>query len=115
MHDLRSPLTVIVGRVQLLRRQWRTEQLRQFADELRDVVAVLREANRVLNDRGRLFVLAQKQKYGGLNHARMSVWEAIDKLNLLVDDSDPDTDMSQLEHLLHLGRQLGEETDLRRP
>ncbi|KAI0687528.1 myo-inositol oxygenase [Earliella scabrosa] len=33
-------------------------------------------------------------------HARMGIWEAIEKLNTLVDDSDPDTDLSQIEHLL---------------
>jgi inositol oxygenase len=30
----------------------------------------------------------------------MSVWEALDYLNTLVDDSDPDTNLSQIEHLL---------------
>ncbi|KIJ54347.1 hypothetical protein M422DRAFT_25267 [Sphaerobolus stellatus SS14] len=32
--------------------------------------------------------------------ARMSVWGAIELLNTLVDESDPDTDLSQIEHLL---------------
>ncbi|KAF7309153.1 hypothetical protein MKEN_01117600 [Mycena kentingensis (nom. inval.)] len=32
--------------------------------------------------------------------ARMGIWEAMEKLNTLVDDSDPDTDLSQIEHLL---------------
>ncbi|TFK39218.1 myo-inositol oxygenase [Crucibulum laeve] len=32
--------------------------------------------------------------------ARMGIWEAMEKLNTLVDDSDPDTDVSQIEHLL---------------
>ena len=30
----------------------------------------------------------------------MGVWEALDYLNTLVDDSDPDTDLSQIEHCL---------------
>ena len=30
----------------------------------------------------------------------MSVWEALDYLNTLVDDSDPDTDLSQIDHNL---------------
>ncbi|KAI0641458.1 myo-inositol oxygenase [Trametes meyenii] len=33
-------------------------------------------------------------------HARMGIWEAMEKLNTLVDDSDPDTSLSQIEHLL---------------
>ncbi|KAH9942213.1 myo-inositol oxygenase [Epithele typhae] len=32
--------------------------------------------------------------------ARMGVWEAIEKLNTLIDNSDPDTSVSQIEHLL---------------
>ncbi|KAJ7081209.1 DUF706-domain-containing protein [Mycena belliarum] len=31
---------------------------------------------------------------------RMGVWEAMEMLNTLVDDSDPDTELSQIEHLL---------------
>ncbi|PFH49075.1 hypothetical protein AMATHDRAFT_148476 [Amanita thiersii Skay4041] len=32
--------------------------------------------------------------------ARMGIWEAIEKLNTLVDDSDPDTSLTQIEHFL---------------
>ena len=31
---------------------------------------------------------------------RMGIWEAMEFLNTLVDDSDPDTDLSQIEHLM---------------
>ena len=31
---------------------------------------------------------------------RMGIWEALEYLNTLVDDSDPDTDLSQIEHCL---------------
>ena len=46
------------------------------------------------------FVLAKKAEYGPRTKARMSIWEAMDFLNTLVDDSDPDTDLSQIEHLM---------------
>ncbi len=46
------------------------------------------------------FVLAKKAQYTPLNKRRMSVWEAMEYLNTLVDDSDPDTDLSQIEHLM---------------
>ncbi|HLJ15726.1 MAG TPA: inositol oxygenase family protein [Bryobacteraceae bacterium] len=46
------------------------------------------------------FVLQKKREYLGLNRMQMSVWEALDYLNTLVDDSDPDTDLSQIEHNL---------------
>jgi inositol oxygenase len=32
--------------------------------------------------------------------ARMSIWDAMLKLNTLIDESDPDTDVPQIEHLL---------------
>ena len=46
------------------------------------------------------FVLAKKQQYCGLKRTTMSIWEALEYLNTLVDDSDPDTDLSQIEHNL---------------
>jgi inositol oxygenase len=48
----------------------------------------------------REFALAKKREYSGLNKAKMSIWEALEFLNTLVDDSDPDTDLSQIEHNL---------------
>lgn len=48
----------------------------------------------------REFVLGKKREYLAKNKARMGIWEAMEYLNTLVDDSDPDTDLSQLEHLL---------------
>jgi inositol oxygenase len=46
------------------------------------------------------FVLAKKREYLSLNRRQMGVWEAMEYLNTLVDDSDPDTDLTQIEHLL---------------
>jgi inositol oxygenase len=46
------------------------------------------------------FVLAKKQEYLPLRKRQMGVWEAMEFLNTLVDNSDPDTDLSQIEHLL---------------
>jgi len=46
------------------------------------------------------FVEAKKEQYLKLDHKSMGVWEAIELLDTLVDDSDPDTELSQLEHLL---------------
>ncbi|MEP6918050.1 MAG: inositol oxygenase family protein [Acidobacteriota bacterium] len=46
------------------------------------------------------FVLAKKQDYLALNRKRMTVFEALEFLNTLVDDSDPDIDFTQIEHAL---------------
>ncbi|HEX5284332.1 MAG TPA: inositol oxygenase family protein [Bryocella sp.] len=46
------------------------------------------------------YVLAKEKEYFGLTRGKKSIWEAAEYLNTLVDDSDPDTDLTQLEHLL---------------
>ena len=46
------------------------------------------------------FVQAKKRQYLGRNHRVMGIWEAMEFLNTLVDDSDPDTELTQIEHLM---------------
>ncbi|MBV9760160.1 MAG: inositol oxygenase [Acidobacteriaceae bacterium] len=46
------------------------------------------------------FVLSKKKQYCGLTRGRKGIWEMAEYLNTLVDESDPDTDLSQVEHLL---------------
>jgi len=46
------------------------------------------------------FVLQKRKEFLGFDKKEMSVWDAFDFLNQLVDDSDPDTDLDQLQHLL---------------
>jgi inositol oxygenase len=46
------------------------------------------------------YVMAKEKEYFGLNKGQKSIWEAAEFLNTLVDDSDPDTDLTQIEHLL---------------
>lgn len=46
------------------------------------------------------FILGKKAEYCPLTRGKKSIWEMADYLNTLVDDSDPDTDLTQIEHLL---------------
>ncbi|OCH94023.1 myo-inositol oxygenase [Obba rivulosa] len=46
------------------------------------------------------FNLRVREKFKKTVRAKMGIWEAMEKLNTLVDDSDPDTSVSQIEHLL---------------
>jgi inositol oxygenase len=46
------------------------------------------------------FVQRKKREYLALNHRLMGVWQAMEYLNTLIDESDPDTELSQIEHLL---------------
>jgi inositol oxygenase len=46
------------------------------------------------------YVLEKERTYFSLQKGQKTVWEAAEFLNTLVDDSDPDTDLTQIEHLL---------------
>ena len=80
------------------------EQFRNYEADARPTV---REFYR-LNHRYQTydFVQGKKKEFLGLDRREMSVWEAMEYLNTLVDDSDPDTDLSQLEHLLQTAEQI---------
>jgi inositol oxygenase len=46
------------------------------------------------------FVAAKKARWLGFNERKMTPWEGLDFLNTLVDESDPDTELPQIMHLL---------------
>jgi len=46
------------------------------------------------------FVMQKKADYLKFDKKEMPIWSAFDFLNQLVDDSDPDTDFDQMQHLL---------------
>ena len=44
--------------------------------------------------------LKARNSFKSKTRAEMTIWEAMEKLNTLIDESDPDTSLSQIEHLL---------------
>lgn len=46
------------------------------------------------------FVRGKHAQFLGLQRCEMGIWEAMEYLNQLIDDSDPDIDLPQIEHLL---------------
>jgi inositol oxygenase len=46
------------------------------------------------------FVRQKEVEFSGMDKMQMGVWEALELLDSLVDESDPDTDASQLQHAL---------------
>lgn len=74
------------------------DEYRNYDDPARDTV---REFYR-LNHRYQTleFARAKKAEFTRRDRMEMDVWEACEYLNELVDDSDPDTSMTQIEHLL---------------
>ena len=74
------------------------EEFRKFDDS---APAGVREFYRLNHSQQtRDFVLAKKAQYTPRQRSEMGIWEAMEYLNTLVDDSDPDTDLSQIEHNL---------------
>jgi inositol oxygenase len=76
----------------------KTEAFRDYRAEARPSVKEfyrLNHHNQTLD-----FVRAKKREYLPLAKRRMGIWEAMEFLNTLVDDSDPDTSLSQIEHLV---------------
>jgi inositol oxygenase len=71
------------------------EDFRNYANTTPGVREFYRE-NHVRQTRD--FVLSKKAEYTPLNKRKMSVWEAMRALDQLVDDSDPDTDLTQTDH-----------------
>jgi len=78
-----------------------------FRDYAADVRPSVREFYRLNHTHQTLdFVLAKKAQYLTLDRRRMGIWEAMEFLNELVDDSDPDTDATQIEHLLQTSESI---------
>lgn len=74
------------------------EQFRDYRAEARPSVKEfyrLNHTNQTLD-----FVKQKKREFLTLDRKKMSVWQAMEFLDTLVDDSDPDTDLPQIEHAM---------------
>ncbi len=87
--------------------EWEDDLLRRYParDTFRDYAAEARPGVREfyrLNHQYQTFEFGQqkRQQYLPLAKTQMGVWQAMEYLNTLVDDSDPDIDLPQIEHLL---------------
>lgn len=76
----------------------KVEQFRHHEGEVRATVKEFYRLNHAFQTRE--FVLSKQRQYADRRRARMGIWQAMEYLNTLVDDSDPDTDLPQIEHLL---------------
>ena len=77
---------------------------RNFAAEARDTVKEFYRLNHTHQTLD--FVRGKKQDYLSLSRKRMTVWEALEFLDTLVDDSDPDVDFTQIEHALQTAESI---------
>ncbi|AYD47713.1 inositol oxygenase family protein [Arachidicoccus soli] len=74
-------------------------------DEFRNYEAPARDSVRDFYDLNHKFqtyefAKEKKENYLKFDNKEMPIWESFDFLNELVDDSDPDTDLDQMQHLL---------------
>jgi inositol oxygenase len=74
------------------------DQFRQYDEKATPGVAEFYRLNHQFQTHD--YVIGKEKEYFGLNKGMKSIWEAAEFLNTLVDDSDPDTDLTQIEHLL---------------
>ena len=52
------------------------------------------------------YVVSQQAKYRPGGQESLSMWESLERLNELVDDSDPDTDLPQIQHALQTAEKI---------
>lgn len=74
------------------------EDFRNYEDPARDTVREFYRLNHTYQTYD--FVQEKKGDYLKFDKKEMPVWNAFEFLNQLVDDSDPDTDLDQFQHLL---------------
>lgn len=75
-----------------------TEEYRNYDNPERDTVREFYRLNHTYQTYD--FVREKRNEFLQFNKKEMPVWQAFDFLNQLVDDSDPDTDLDQFQHLL---------------
>lgn len=75
-----------------------TEAYRNYEEPARDTVKEFYKLNHT--HQSFAFVKDKQKEYLSFSRKEMSLWDAFDFLNQLIDDSDPDTDLDQFQHLL---------------
>ncbi len=75
-----------------------TEEFRNYTEPPRDTVKEFYRLNHTYQSYD--FVKQKKTGFLRFDKKEMPIWNAFDFLNELVDDSDPDTDLDQMQHLL---------------
>ena len=80
------------------------EEFRNYETTVRDTVKEFYRLNHSYQTYE--FVKDKKNNFLQFNKKEMPVWDAFNFLNQLVDDSDPDTDLDQFQHLLQTSESI---------
>ena len=81
-----------------INKEKKEEEFRNYEETVKDGVKEFYRLNHTYQTYD--FVLQKKADYLKFDKKEMPIWKAFDFLNELVDDSDPDTDLDQMQHLL---------------
>ncbi|MCJ8209717.1 inositol oxygenase [Mucilaginibacter sp. RS28] len=76
----------------------KAEEFRNYQETEKDGVREFYRLNHLYQTYD--FVVEHKADFLKFDRKEMPIWDAFDFLNQLVDDSDPDTDLDQMQHLL---------------
>ncbi len=80
------------------------EDYRNYNEPARDTVREFYRLNHTYQSFD--FVQQKKNDFLKFNRKKLKVWDAMEFLNTLVDDSDPDIELDQLQHLLQTGEAI---------
>jgi inositol oxygenase len=80
------------------------EEFRNYAEPGRDTVREFYRLNHQYQTYD--FVMQKRAEFLQFNRKQLTVWEAMEFLNTLVDDSDPDIELDQLQHLLQTAESI---------
>ncbi len=80
------------------------EEFRNYQDTKRETVKEFYRLNHMYQSYD--FVQEKRKEFLKFDKKEMPVWKAMEFLNTLVDDSDPDIELDQLQHLLQTGEAI---------
>ena len=89
---------------QTLKAKKAKEEFRNYEDAKREGVKEFYRLNHTYQSFD--FVVEKKKEFLQFKRKEMPVWKAMEFLNTLVDDSDPDIELDQLQHLLQTGEAI---------
>jgi inositol oxygenase len=99
---------VVIDKSRLVTTEKAQEEFRNYTDSARQDVVTMTYLNNHVNQTHE-FVERMKAQYSTFDKARMTVWEALSCLDQIVDESDPDTENSQLKHAFQTAETLREQ------
>jgi inositol oxygenase len=99
---------VVIDKSVLFSAEKGQDEFRNYTDSARQDVVSMTYLNNHVNQTSE-FVERMHAEYSTFNKARMTVWEALSCMDQIVDDSDPDTENSQLKHAFQTAETLREQ------